>query len=160
VLAATLSEDGAYPFTAYAVFEDLQLAQWGNSLPTVETLIKVRTGETLAELCGSICAAAGIDVDEERLDRAPLGAAGAGLCRHRRDCVLGRTQAIAARFRDRCCRGERANSLSAGVASPCARPSRSRIWAPIEYGDTRRLSRSHFAGKRPQPAQGDEPDIH
>jgi hypothetical protein len=62
VLAATLSEDGSYPFTAYAVFEDLQLAQWGNSLPTVETLIEVSDGETLAELCGSICAAAGIDV--------------------------------------------------------------------------------------------------
>jgi hypothetical protein len=61
VLAAALGEDGAYPFTAYAVIEDLQLAQWGNSVPTVETLINVATGETLATLAETICSAASID---------------------------------------------------------------------------------------------------
>jgi hypothetical protein len=65
VLASVLGEDGAYPFTAYIVVEDLQLAQFGNSVPAVEALVKVRTGDTLAAVAERICAQAGIVSTQE-----------------------------------------------------------------------------------------------
>lgn len=61
ILAAEVDEDGAYPFIAYVVIEDLQLAPFGNSVPPVEGLIQVKSGQTLADAAESICLAAGID---------------------------------------------------------------------------------------------------
>jgi hypothetical protein len=65
VLAAVLSETGAYPFSAYIVIEDLQLKQFGNSVPTVEALTNVATGQSLASAVEKICAAARIDVTRD-----------------------------------------------------------------------------------------------
>lgn len=61
VLSSTLDEDGGYPFTAYVVIEDLQLADFGNSVPPVEVLASVKTGESLASVAEAICDFAGID---------------------------------------------------------------------------------------------------
>lgn len=61
VLASAIGETGAYPFTAHAVIEMLQLADFGNSLPSIEVLFKNKTGESLADAAEAICAAAGID---------------------------------------------------------------------------------------------------
>jgi hypothetical protein len=63
VLATALSENGAYPFLAYAVIEDLQLKQFGNSVPACEFLASIAAGQTLADIAGEIAAAAGIDVE-------------------------------------------------------------------------------------------------
>jgi hypothetical protein len=65
VLASVLGETSAYPFTAYIVIEDLQLAAFGNSVPTCEGLVSVATGQTLADVAERICAAANIDPDRE-----------------------------------------------------------------------------------------------
>lgn len=56
-----VDEDGGYPFISYAVFEDLQLAAFGNSVPACEYLIGVLAGETMASAAEKICAAANID---------------------------------------------------------------------------------------------------
>lgn len=61
ILEDTVDEDGAYPFSALAVLEDLQLAFSGNSVPPIEGLIQVKTGETFAAAAEAICDAAGID---------------------------------------------------------------------------------------------------
>jgi hypothetical protein len=62
VLAGELNETGAFPFTAYMVIEDLQLTEaFGNAVPSIEAIIQVKTGQSLAETAESICAAAGID---------------------------------------------------------------------------------------------------
>lgn len=61
LLAALLGETGAYPFSAFLVFEDLQLAPFGNSVPPMEALTRVATGQSIADTVESIAAAAGID---------------------------------------------------------------------------------------------------
>lgn len=61
ILAATVGEDGAYPYIAHVVIEDLQLAFSGNSVPPVEGLVNVKAGQSLAEAAERICAPAGID---------------------------------------------------------------------------------------------------
>lgn len=60
VLAATVSEDGSYPFIAYVVIEDLQLADFGNGPPTIDYLVRVKAGQTLAEFAEVVCATGGI----------------------------------------------------------------------------------------------------
>lgn len=60
-LAADVDEDGGYPFICYAVFEDFQLEDFGNSVPTFEYIIGVKSGETMASAAESICEAANID---------------------------------------------------------------------------------------------------
>lgn len=61
ILAVAVNETSAYPFTAHAVFEKLQLAQWGNSVPPIEFLINVSSGQTLAAVAERIISPAGID---------------------------------------------------------------------------------------------------
>lgn len=61
VLEDEIGEDGAYPFSAYIVIEDLQLADFGNSIPAIEALLQVKSDQTLADIAEAICAAAGID---------------------------------------------------------------------------------------------------
>lgn len=61
ILAATVAEDGAYPFSAFIVIEDLQLAPFGQSVPPCEALVSVKPGETMADAMESIATAANID---------------------------------------------------------------------------------------------------
>lgn len=61
VLASNVGENSAYVLSAYAVFEDLQLAPFGQSVPPIEALVLVETGQTLAEAAEHICNSAGID---------------------------------------------------------------------------------------------------
>lgn len=61
ILEDNVDEDNGYIFSAYAVFEDLQLAAFGNSVPPCEGLIQVKIGQTFAEAAEAISAAAGID---------------------------------------------------------------------------------------------------
>jgi hypothetical protein len=61
ILASKVAETGAYPFSALAVFEDLQLAPFGNSVPPIEGLVSVIPGETMADAAEAIALAAGID---------------------------------------------------------------------------------------------------
>jgi hypothetical protein len=61
VLASTVNETSGYPYIAYAVLEDLQLAPFGNSVPPGEGLVQVKTGQSLADTAELICGAAGID---------------------------------------------------------------------------------------------------
>jgi hypothetical protein len=61
VLASLLAEDGAYPFSAYLVFERLQLVQFGNAVPPMEALTRVATGQSIADTVELIAGAAGID---------------------------------------------------------------------------------------------------
>jgi hypothetical protein len=61
LLAALLAETGAYPFSAHMVFEDLQLAPFGNSVPPMEALTSVATGQSIADTVELIAAAANID---------------------------------------------------------------------------------------------------
>lgn len=56
-----VDEDGGYPFSCYAVFEDFQLEVFGNALPTFEYIIGVKSGETMAAAAEAIAAAANID---------------------------------------------------------------------------------------------------
>lgn len=64
VLAAELDEDNAYLRSAYFVIEDLQLADFGNSVPNdIEALVVAKSNQTLAEVADAICAAAGIDAE-------------------------------------------------------------------------------------------------
>lgn len=73
VLASELAEDGAYPFSAYIVIEKLQLAQFGNSVPTLEALTKVATGQSIADTVELIAAAAGIDPERNLSSSALTG---------------------------------------------------------------------------------------
>jgi hypothetical protein len=73
VLASTLGEDGAYPFVAYIVIEDLQLADFGNSVPPIEALVQIATGQSLAGVAEIICAAAGIDAERNLSTSALAG---------------------------------------------------------------------------------------
>jgi hypothetical protein len=61
VLSSVLSETSGYPFIAYIVVEDLQLAQFGNSIPPIEALAKIATGQSLADIAELIAGRAGID---------------------------------------------------------------------------------------------------
>jgi hypothetical protein len=62
VLEDELGEDGGYPFSAYAVFEKLQLAQFGNGIPTdIAGLVQISAGQSLADVAEAICAAGDID---------------------------------------------------------------------------------------------------
>ena len=61
ILNATVGTQPGYRHSAYIVLEDLQLAEWGNSVPPVEALVAVKAGQTLADVAEAICAAAGID---------------------------------------------------------------------------------------------------
>lgn len=56
-----IDEDSAYPFSAYIVIEDLELAPFGNAVPPVEALVAVKTNQSLADAAEAIIAAAGID---------------------------------------------------------------------------------------------------
>lgn len=56
-----ISEDTGYIFSAYAMIDDLQLAQFGNTIPAIEALVEVKAGQSVAKAAESICAAAGID---------------------------------------------------------------------------------------------------
>lgn len=52
----------AYRGSAYVVLEDLQLKEFGNAVPVpIEALVKVKTGQSLADVCEIVCGAAGID---------------------------------------------------------------------------------------------------
>jgi hypothetical protein len=62
VLEAAIGDQPGYRGWAYAVVEDLQLKDFGNTPPMpVEALTKVKTNETLASACETICRASGID---------------------------------------------------------------------------------------------------
>lgn len=62
VLAAALGEDSGYLGSSYLVIEDLQLADFGNSVPNdIEVLVAAKTGQTLADTAELICAAGGVD---------------------------------------------------------------------------------------------------
>lgn len=65
VLAANVDEDSGYIFCALAIFEDLQLAAFGNSVPPTEHLVQVKTGETVADAAEFIADFAGIDPERE-----------------------------------------------------------------------------------------------
>lgn len=56
-----ISEDSGYIFSGYLMFDDLQLAAFGNSIPTIEVLVQVKAGQSVAKAAEAICAAAGID---------------------------------------------------------------------------------------------------
>lgn len=56
-----IDETSGYPFTAYIMIDDLQLADFGNSVPTIEVLFTVKAGQGLAAVAEAICAASGID---------------------------------------------------------------------------------------------------
>jgi hypothetical protein len=61
LLEDKLDETGAYPFSVYVVFEDLDLTPWGNSLPNLEYIVKAKTGESLAGVAEFVCQVAGIN---------------------------------------------------------------------------------------------------
>lgn len=65
VLAAAVQEESGYPFICYVVIEDLQLADFGNSVPPVEVLTSVKTGQTVADAVELMCAPAGIDYEHD-----------------------------------------------------------------------------------------------
>jgi hypothetical protein len=65
VLGSVLGETSGYPFTAYVTFEDLQLMAWGNSVPAVDVLTSVATGQTVAGTVERIAGAAGIDTKRD-----------------------------------------------------------------------------------------------
>lgn len=62
-LDALLPNTPAYRGSAYVVFDELQLADFGDRMPQIECLVVARTGETLAEVVETVCAAAGIDIE-------------------------------------------------------------------------------------------------
>jgi hypothetical protein len=65
ILAAEVDEESGYVFSAYVVIEDLQLDTFGNSVPAVDGLVNVKSGQTFAEVVEAICASADIDPDTE-----------------------------------------------------------------------------------------------
>lgn len=60
-----ISETSGYPFTAYIMIDDLQLADFGNSVPAIEAMFTVKAGQSLAEVAEAICAASGIDHERD-----------------------------------------------------------------------------------------------
>lgn len=74
ILAAQVGEDSAYIFSALCVIEDLQLAPFGNSLPSsIDYLVQVQDGETFADAAEHICSMAGIDPEREMSSTALIG---------------------------------------------------------------------------------------
>lgn len=73
VLSSLLAETSVYPFAAYMVVEDLQLAAFGNSVPPIEALVQIATGQSLADVAEIICAAAGIDAERNLSTSALAG---------------------------------------------------------------------------------------
>jgi len=66
ILDSAIGPQPGYRGWAYAVIEDLQLKDFGNTPPMpVEALTKVKTNETLASVCETICAAAGVDTEHD-----------------------------------------------------------------------------------------------
>jgi hypothetical protein len=62
ILNSAIGPQPGYRGWAYAVIEDLQLKDFGNAPPMpIEALTKVKSNESLASVCESICSAAGID---------------------------------------------------------------------------------------------------
>jgi hypothetical protein len=62
ILVTAIGPQPGYRGWAYAVIEDLQLKDFGNTPPVpIEALTKVKTNESLASVCETICRAAGID---------------------------------------------------------------------------------------------------
>jgi hypothetical protein len=62
ILESVIGTQPGYRGSAYAVIEDWQLKEFGNAVAVpIEALVKVRTNESLASVCESICAAAGLD---------------------------------------------------------------------------------------------------
>lgn len=72
-LSSLLGETSAYPFVAYIVVKDLQLAAFGNSVPPIEALTQIATGQSLADVAEIIASAAGID-PERNLSTSALAA--------------------------------------------------------------------------------------
>lgn len=60
-----ISETSGYPFTAYIMIDDLQLADFGNAVPTIEVIFTAKTGQSLAEVAEAICEAGGIDHERD-----------------------------------------------------------------------------------------------
>lgn len=54
----------AYRNTAYLVFKNLQLAGFGNQLPTIEVVVSGRREETVASILDDFASRAGADIDE------------------------------------------------------------------------------------------------
>ncbi len=74
ILEATIGDQPGYRGSAYIVIEDLQLKDFGNSVPVpIEALVKVKTGETVASVAEAICAASGIDHDSDMSSTALSG---------------------------------------------------------------------------------------
>lgn len=65
ILAANVGAVAGYIYSAYAVFENFQLAPFGQSVPASEGIADVKAGETLADVVEFICEFAGIDPDTE-----------------------------------------------------------------------------------------------
>jgi hypothetical protein len=62
ILESVIGEQPGYVGSALVVLEDFQLKDFGNAVPVpIEALVQVKTNESLASVCESICAAAGID---------------------------------------------------------------------------------------------------
>lgn len=60
-----IAEESAYIFSAYIVIKDLELEPFGNSVPPIEALVQVKSGETFAAAAETICAASGIDHERD-----------------------------------------------------------------------------------------------
>ncbi|WP_343347674.1 phage tail protein [Sphingomicrobium sp. XHP0239] len=61
VLEGRLGDQPGYRHRAYVVVEDLQLENFGNSVPGLEGLVEANANVTLADFAEAICARAGID---------------------------------------------------------------------------------------------------
>jgi hypothetical protein len=72
-LSSLLGETSAYPFSAHIVIKDLQLADFGNSVPPIEALVQIATGQTLADVAEIISGAAGIDAEHNLSTSALAG---------------------------------------------------------------------------------------
>jgi len=59
-----VGETPAYRGTAYVVFEDLQLADFGNRLPNIEFLVEGDAAITVGEIVGEIVARCGLDLNQ------------------------------------------------------------------------------------------------
>jgi hypothetical protein len=62
ILTSIIGPQPGYRRTAYVVIEDLQLKEFGQSVPVpIECLVAVKAGESLADVIETVCAAATID---------------------------------------------------------------------------------------------------
>lgn len=60
-LSAVVEDVPGFRGSAYVVFEDLELADFGNGLPQIECLVVAKDGQTLADVAETVCSAAGIN---------------------------------------------------------------------------------------------------